>query len=299
MKKHIATITTTFLVTLFLSNIATLSAKNSKLSHIKQEKIAEKKEFEKNSLPPNKRIKNYTLEEALKARIHYTKAHKKPQLAETLERILSLTADQEFADELIIELAELRFELENFELAEALYHEHSTLYPGNPNIATILAREIEAAHRQMLDATRDQTKTKTTRERAQMFLTRFDRDNAYYPTIEKIAEECTYLLLENELNNVEFYLQKYSYTDSQKTLKSAKKRLLRIKDIELKLINSDGAKDLAQKITIALEEQPQEETDATLSYEQLLKLAEQVRTLVTNHQEKATTNPPKKASERF
>jgi outer membrane protein assembly factor BamD (BamD/ComL family) len=242
------------------------------------------------AIPLNKRIERLTLDEALRARKYYKAQNKKPQLAQSLERLLVLTTDHALASDLIVELADIRFELEDFAKAEALYHEHTMLYPGNSAIAYIKAREIESAFRQVLLSDRDQTKTKTTYELAQVFLAKFPAITESYDKIATISQECAYLLLENELNHAEFYLLKYAYTQSPRSLKSAEQRLIHIKNSALPKITDQKTTELEKLIETELEK-PEEQT---LTIELLTPIAEKVRIFITNHQNKDTSTPEKK-----
>lgn len=239
-------------------------------------------------VPLNKRTERLNLDEALAARTYYTSANKKPQLAQALERLLVLTTDHALANDLIVELADLRFELEEFAKAEALYHEHSALYPGNDKIAYIKAQEIVSAFRQVLYSDRDQSKTKTTYDLAQEFLATFPPNTDQYNIVATIAQECAYLLLENEINQAEFYLQKYAYTESPRALKSAEQRILHIKESALKKITTQQARELEQIIEKELEKRPEEQP---LTIELLTPLVEKLRLFTTEYYNKK--NAPK------
>ena len=240
------------------------------------------------------RIERLNFEDATKAYNYYKANNQVPQVVKSIERMIALSTDHEVINKLIIELADIKFKLEAFAEAEALYMRHSLIYPGSPNIDYIVSQHIESAFRQILDPARDQTKTKATIELSKKFLERFKPSNRYYQRIKSIEQECQYLLLTSELNNIDFYLQKHTVTGLPAPLKAVRQRIIHIKKNILPHIDNKQAHRIAQEIEAQLEE-PE---DLKLAPELLTPIVEKIRLLISEfHGKPAPTE--KKARDRF
>ena len=174
----------------------------------------------------NKKIENLTYDEALKVYAYYKKLGKKQQLGQTIQRILALSTDHDLIDTLLIELADIEFEFEHYPKAEEFYAQHAQLYPGGSRLDYVMKQTIEASFKQLLEPHRDQTKTKDTIRVATKFLSIFPAENQYSERVAYILQTCYMNLIEHELNQVVFYLNRYTLTQQQKTLDAAWQRLM-------------------------------------------------------------------------
>lgn len=195
-----------------------------------------------------KKIEQLNHEEAGEAREYYKALGKKRQQAKSLERMISLSADHQEIDGLLLELANVTYELELFPEAEAMYHQHSVLYPGNQNVDYVKARQIESSFRQVLDASRDQSKTTKTIKLSEKFLAQFGDNNSYSKRVKKIMHECYHIQLESEIHGAAFYVQKYVYAPFPGTLGAARSRLVHAQKKTLPYITTKQAQSLSKAI---------------------------------------------------
>lgn len=212
----------------------------------------------------NKKIDNLTHDEALKVYAYYKKQGKKSQTAQTIERIMALSTDHELIDSLLMELADIEFELENYSKAAEHYTQHALLYPGGTNLRYVIKQNIEALFKQILEPHRDQTKTKETIQAIKKFITTFPDDTEFVPRITFILETCYMNLLEHELNQVLFYMNRYNLTQQQKTLDAAWLRLTYLNREILPYITNKNLKNASELIDQAQKDETLKKDSATL-----------------------------------
>lgn len=192
----------------------------------KKEKTVKEKTVVDQHPASNKKIENLTHDEALKVYAYYKKLGKKIQIGQTIQRILALSTDHDLIDSLLIELADLEFEFGHYPKAEEFYAQHAQLYPGGERLDYVMKQTIESSFKQMLEPHRDQTKTKDTIRVATKFLSTFPAENQYTERINFILQTCYMNLMEHELNQVLFYLNRYNLGQQQKALEAAWQRLM-------------------------------------------------------------------------
>lgn len=123
-----------------------------------------------------------------------------------VERLLQICQDSTLLAPLCIELADLKFDLGEYEQAIRLYTEFCTLYPGNKQIEYAEYRSIVALELCTLSIDRDQTKTEDTITRCKKFLVR-NSFNTYKDEVSIIQKRCYQKLVESDLQICEFYLK--------------------------------------------------------------------------------------------
>lgn len=177
-----------------------------------------------------KKIDRMGLDEAKDAYKYYKLHGRKYLLAQTIERIISLTTDHKIINPLLIELADLKFELEKFPEAELLYSKYAEFYPGEKSSKHARFMEIVSSQKRENDPRQDQAKTEKTVRLIKNFLENFEADGTYKKQIEKILNECYTKIIESELYKIEFYLHKYKYSGKASSLKAAEERLIYLRD---------------------------------------------------------------------
>lgn len=227
-----------------------------------KERLAEQRPFK------NKKIERLTFDEARKVYDYYKRTGKSPQLAQTIERIISLSSDHETIEPLLHELADLTFELGPYAKAQEYYAHYALLYPGSSSIDYMRSQQIEAAFKQMLSPTQDQSTTKETIKLCDNFLTSFPANNRFVKHIEKIRQDCYFNLMESEVNKIIFYLQRYEITNNKTALDAAWQRLMHLHQAILPHITDQQGKIAYQKITAAEILDESQRTRATI--EQLI-----------------------------
>lgn len=282
-------------VVLFVG-LALVSGCKRNTEQVKKTKKQLREEYEQSLKKTfNTKIARLNFEDTKRALSYYEEIGNKIQQAKALERMISLGQDHTIIDSLLIKLADIKFDLELFEEAEVLYQRYALLYPGAERIDYVKARNIESSYRQILDPARDQSKTKTTLKFGKQFLQHFGPKNNHYNRIEAIVQQCYYLLLESELNHVQFYIHKFSYTESPKTLAAAHKRLLHLYETVLPSISDAQAtqvkKDLEAYFKSFEPAQTDEDTETSqpvrpVQREELLSMIHKVSMLLEEHRNK-------------
>lgn len=148
--------------------------------------------------------------------------NKKHEATKYLERMVALCTDHKESCLLLLELADLYFDLKDFTKAEKTYNEFALLYPGNLKLEYVKYRAIFCASELTLDAEHDQTKTQETVRLANEFLKKRDF-STYKSEVEKILTSCQEKLLESEANIFSFYLKRESYTSAHTRLENIMK----------------------------------------------------------------------------
>lgn len=126
---------------------------------------------------------------------------------------------------LCIELADLHFDLGQYEPAIKLYSEFCTLYPGNKLIEYAEYRTILALELCTLQADRDQTKTEETIDHCKKFIAR-DFFTTYKQEVIDIQRRCYLKLMESDIRICQFYLNQKtaesSFVDIENRLETIK-----------------------------------------------------------------------------
>lgn len=216
----------------------------------------------------NKKIDRLAFDEARKVYDYYKRTGQSPQLAQTIERIITLSSDHEIIEPLLHELADLTFEAGNYTKAQEHYAQHALLYPGSSSIDYIKSQQIEAAFKQMLSPNHDQSKTKEIIQLCDSFLTSFPANNRFTKHIVNIRQDCYVNLTESELDQIAFYLQRFALTENKTALEAAWQRLIHLNQAILPHLIDPRIKAAHQKITEAQTAEETQRNRATI--EQLI-----------------------------
>lgn len=213
---------------------------------------------------PHGHIKSYSLQEALNARKYYRALGDSELLIKTLQRIVSLAPDQQTLESVLYELGQLYLSLEKYDLAQKVWGDYVSYFPGADRIAEARYSEFLAHYKDVRAPHHDQTRTKEAITRGESFLVEFEGETEHDQDVQVAIRDCYDHLFEHELGIADFYLHKYVYTESKSTLNAAEKRVGKIYT-ELAAHMTD-----AQQTTLALFEdrlknQIREHAGATIS----------------------------------
>jgi len=177
---------------------------------------------------PHGHIKSYTLQEALNARAYYRAWGDSELLIKTLQRIISLAPDQQTLESVLYELGEIYLSLEQYELAQKVWGDYVSYFPGAVRIAEARYNEFLVHYKDIRAPHHDQTRTKEAIRRGESFLIEFEGETEHDTAVQAAIRDCYDHLFEHELSIADFYLHKYVYTESKSTLNAAEKRVGKI-----------------------------------------------------------------------
>lgn len=187
---------------------------------------APKKNF---SFFSNKTINNMNFDELKEAKEKLIKDGNKTSAIKYLEKMMPLCNDLDELKRIMLELAQLYFEQDNFEKAGKMYNEFTILYPGCDEAEFALYQAILSSFKLTLDAEHDQTKTKEAKELALSFLER-QSFTKYRNEVKDILNKSEERLFEADSKIFSFYLNSGNYTGEYG---NAKQHLAIIKDLYL------------------------------------------------------------------
>lgn len=140
-----------------------------------------------------------------------------------LEKMLAVCDDVEEMRLVMLELANLQFDLNHYTSAEKLYTDFTVLYPGCSDYEYALYKAIVCSFKNILGPENDQTKTQATVALARSFLDQKDLFTAYVTEVKTILDQCTDRLLAHEVAVFNFYLKSYGLTAANKRLADMKR----------------------------------------------------------------------------
>jgi outer membrane assembly lipoprotein YfiO len=138
-----------------------------------------------------------------------------------LDRMAQIKTDLEDLKGIMLELAQLLFEIEDYKRASEMYNKFVLLYPGCDEVELSMYKAIFSMSKLMLDAEHDQTKTVETKELAQEFLDRSSFTH-HRKEVEAIVAQCEERLLESEINIFNFYIKRGNFVAAQTRLANIK-----------------------------------------------------------------------------
>jgi outer membrane protein assembly factor BamD (BamD/ComL family) len=177
---------------------------------------------------PHGHIKSYSLHEALRARNYYRAWGDTELLIATLQRIITLAPDQQTLESVLYELGELYIKLEKYELAQKIWGDYVSFFPGSDRIAEARYNEFLAHYKDIRAPYHDQTRTREAYKRGESFLIEFEGETAHDQAVRDALEDCSAHLFDHEYGIADFYLHKYVYTETKSTLDATEKRIKKI-----------------------------------------------------------------------
>ncbi len=132
-----------------------------------------------------------------------------------LNRMITLCEDLKEKAELLVELADIHFDLKDFSEAKKWYLEFERLYPGNRLIEQAKYKIILCSKEKLLSADRDQEPTEETLKLAQEYLNN-DTFQQHRAEMNSLKKECESLLAQSDCGVASFYLKQGDYLSAQK-----------------------------------------------------------------------------------
>lgn len=173
---------------------------------------------------PYKKIPDMEFEEAEFAKNYYKKNGNNELAIKSLERAILMCQKPEKSELLMLELADMVLADGDYEKAQKIYREFKNFYPGSESLEYALYQELVSFHLANLTSDRDQTKTHETIQLAQSFLDRF-KQSEYHDSVKNTLTLAYHSLYQHELNQIEFYLNKFSYEPKHGPIIAARNRL--------------------------------------------------------------------------
>ncbi len=188
------------------------------------------------------------------------------------EKMLAMCKDMYELKDITLELANLLYESGDREKAGKLYGEFIKLYPGTQEVEYAYFRAIVCCFEGVLDAERDQSKTKETLELTKRFLERADVFEKHIDEVLKIKMSCCERLIESEMLIINYYMNKNCYKAVENRLAGLQKDYSdqvdnlspRLITVEIELAFKQNKIDVAtQKLALLQEKHPEFNTKHT------------------------------------
>lgn len=225
-KKYVMYITLGALLTgLPATALVNLSVNEHLWSHKKEKDESVKKAFrggrtarqEYKKAHVQKTIKTMSFDELIVRKNELVASNDKAMAIKYVEKLIPLCDDLEQKGLMMLEMANLHFDLGNLKKAQGMYKEFKSLYPSHDKAEYAFHQEIVCSFLTILDADRDQTKTKDTIELADTFLTR-SAFKTYDKDVATIKRQCLQRELDSEVSVFNFYLNKGSVRAAEQRL---------------------------------------------------------------------------------
>lgn len=172
--------------------------------------------------------------------------------ARFLEQMVKKCDDIEKIADLMVELADIYFNLQDTAKASKLYQRFISLYQGHDKYRHALAHSVFCAARSLRGDDRDQTATYETLKLANDFLA-LNADDLYKDEILTIKDRCCSLIAHNELNIGNFYLDRGNILAASKRFEGIEKEWLALApSIEPLLSESKQKLASMQPVTITV-----------------------------------------------
>lgn len=174
---------------------------------------------------PYKKVREMELSDAENAACYYHECGYVDLAIKSYERIIALSDDHETTARTLLKLANLQLEQRNYEEAQKYFEQFLTMYPGHANREFAYYKCLESHYLAMRDATRDQTPTEKTLQKAKDFLELFPDKSTYAEQVKEIINICNKRIIAHELFIAQFYVKKYRYEFKISPLRAARNRL--------------------------------------------------------------------------
>lgn len=134
-----------------------------------------------------------------------------------LDAMRGACTDPEILKDILLEMADIYFELQDWPKAERAYNEYVLLYPGAARCDYAHYQAITCGMSLTLSPDRDQTKTQETLKLAEQFFTDHPK-SIYLEKVTQLATQCREKLLESDISIFNFYVQSNNFKAAQKRL---------------------------------------------------------------------------------
>lgn len=220
MRKHC----TIFLTILLVSSPRPVTAKT--LFKVIEDTATNLWSYYKNHKPEStkKTIKTMNLDELKQKKEEFLAVGDKTTAVKFADKMVSMCNDLNQRGLYMLDFADLHFELGNLKKAELVYKEFSALYPnfkidGVDKTEYALYKEILCSYLSILDADRDQTKTKETLTLVDSFSERSQGTFITYTNdVMTIKKQCVKRTMDSEISIFNYYLKRGSYRAAEHRL---------------------------------------------------------------------------------
>ncbi len=225
-------------------------------SYKKQKELIKKnKKVKKEIRKLPSRIKNMNKEELEKGKNYNIELGYSDLAIKHLERLIVITENTSKLKKYRLELADLYFEIGEFEKAGRLYTQYLDYYPGSEQREYVEYKEILCRFYMTLHVDRDQTKTKETLALTQQYLEKTDIYTSYVQDVQQIQHASYIKLVESETDIIQFYLRRNKYKAAETRLAYIKNNYLNhiqelkpdILKLEIELANAQGHIHIAEE----------------------------------------------------
>lgn len=150
------------------------------------------------------------LEQALKAKDFAT-------ALKHLDAMRMVCTDHDQIREILLQMADLYYQQEEWTKAERAYNEFILLYPGAARCDYAHYKAVECGFKLTSEPDRDQTKTQEVLTLADQFITGHSKSE-FMPAVIKLATDCREKLLASDTAVFNFYLTRNNFKAAQKRL---------------------------------------------------------------------------------
>ncbi len=134
-----------------------------------------------------------------------------------LDAMRMVCTDHEQIREILLQMADLYYQQEEWTKAERAYNEFILLYPGAARCDYAHYKAVECGFKLTSEPDRDQSKTQEVLSLANQFITDHGKSE-FLPAVTKLATECHEKLLASDTNIFNFYLNRNNFKAAQKRL---------------------------------------------------------------------------------
>lgn len=206
------------------------------------------------------RIKDMNTEELVKAKEYNISLGYLDLAIKNLERLIILVDDALALKEYRLELADLYFELGEFEKSGKLYAQYIEHYPGSTQREYVEYKTILCHFYNTLTMDRDQTNTKETIALTSNYLEKRDIFPSFVTDVEQIQHASYLKLAQSEAEVVQFYARRHKFKAAENRLAYIKNNYLphvqefepELLNLEIQLADAQGYKQIAESKRIEL-----------------------------------------------
>ena len=134
-----------------------------------------------------------------------------------LDAMRMVCTDHDQIREILLQMADLYYQQEEWTKAERAYNEFILLYPGASRCDYAHYKAVECGFKLTSEPDRDQTKTQEVLILADQFVTDHSKSE-FMPAVTLLATECREKLLASDTNVFDFYLKRNNFKAAQKRL---------------------------------------------------------------------------------
>lgn len=250
--------------------------------HVPKTKKRRMRFSSKKPVQQSKTIKTMDYEEIKELKKQYLEKGNNTSHLLCIEQMMRLSTDIEQKSMLLLEWADLLYEMKHYEQAAVKYREFDLLYPGDKAVQRTKYQTINALFNTILSADRDQSRTKEVISLADQFLEK-ESFTQYRSQVKHIRNQCQQRLLDSYLVICDFHIKREKYYAAQVWLKELRSDILphateleyKVLERELLVAKGQNNSDLVEEkqLLLAALEMPKED-DLLPSKEDTFRAAE-------------------------